>query len=96
MAYENKRRDMDDNTLLLFANEQARGEKDPKYKGFGKQGGVDVWVSAWANRSKDGKPYLKIKTKPKQEQRRESYERSQQPFDDRNPPPPSEEDFMPF
>ena len=77
MSYEPK--PLEPGTLLLFKNDDRRDEKDPSHKGHGKDlGGTDVWVSAWLNKSKDGKPYMKIRLKAKQEQRRESYTRSQE------------------
>lgn len=74
MAYE--RREQPDDQITLFRNDQARGEKDPTYKGSGKVNGRDYWCSGWVNVSrKDGSKYLKVKFQPKQEQRRENYDR---------------------
>lgn len=66
---------LEDGTILLFKNEEQRNDKDPKYKGHGKAGGVDVWASGWINESREGKTYMKIKLQPKQERRRDDYER---------------------
>lgn len=92
MAYGNQqRKELEPGTILMFQNEDRRaGKEDPHGKGYGKDvGGTDVWVAGWRNISKkDGKPYWKIMLKPKQEERRETYERAQQ--EER---PPAKDDF---
>lgn len=77
-----------DNTLTLFKNDDRRNERDPVYKGQGTIDGREYWVSGWVNESrKDGRKYLSVKVKPKQETRRDNYERrdarrEQAPLDD--------------
>lgn len=76
MAFERKERP--DDQITLFKNDDRRDEKDPQYKGQGKVSGREFWASAWVNKSREGNSYMKIKLKPKQEQRRETYSRQQQ------------------
>lgn len=77
MAFEHKERP--DDTLALFKNDDRRDDRDPLYKGQGKVNGRDFWASAWVNESrKNGSKYLSIKLKPKQEQRRETYNRQKE------------------
>ena len=72
------RNPLEPGTILLFKNDESRGAKDPTHKGHGKDlGGTDVWASAWLNVSQDGRQYMKVRLKPKQEVRRETYERQQ-------------------
>jgi hypothetical protein len=63
VAYELK-----DLTGSLWANDNRSGENDPAYKGSAKIGGVEHWVSLWKKTSKNGKAYLSLSFKPKQEQ----------------------------
>lgn len=104
MAFGRQRRDdarndkQFDNTNrgILFENDRKRGDKDPDYKGSINVDGREYWLSGWEKDTKRG-PALSLSIQPKQEQRRESYERSrdaQAParrsnddYDDRNPPP---------
>ena len=62
MSYEQK-----DNDLVLFKNDKKESDKHPDYKGSGRVNGVDVWLSAWINKSKDGKTYMSLKTQNKEE-----------------------------
>lgn len=62
MSYEQK-----DNDLVLFKNDKKESDKHPDYKGGGMVNGVEVWLSAWINKSKDGKTYMSLKTQNKQE-----------------------------
>jgi hypothetical protein len=62
MAYEQK-----DLTGSLWPNENKSGENDPVYKGSAKIDGVEHWVSLWKKTSKNGKTYLSLSFKPKQE-----------------------------
>lgn len=56
-------------TGVLFGNDNQReGKKDPDAKGSATIGGVDYWVSAWTNTTKDGKKYQRLKFKAKDAQ----------------------------
>lgn len=60
MAYEQK-----DLTGSLFKNDRKESDTHPDYKGSALIGGVDHWLDAWINVSKDGKKYMSLKLKPK-------------------------------
>lgn len=60
-----------DNELsgVLFKNDNQReGKQDPNAKGSATIGGVEYWVSAWTNTTKDGKKYQRLKFKAKEQQ----------------------------
>lgn len=72
-----------DNSGALFKNDRARGDKDPDYKGEITVAGRDYWISAWLNESeRDGQRYLGLKLTPKNEERRQSYQRPGRRDDD--------------
>lgn len=45
----------------LFKNDKQRNDKDPVYKGTAEVDGVQYWMAAWLNESKDGEKYMSIK-----------------------------------
>ena len=73
MAYEQR-----DNEIVLFPNDKKQSDKDPNAKGQGMVNGVEVWVSAWTNTSKNGLKYQKLKVTPKDD----SGQGDQRPADD--------------
>lgn len=52
---------------VLFKNNSRETDSQPHYKGSAQINGCEMWLSAWINTSKDGKQYLSIRFKPKQE-----------------------------
>lgn len=57
-----------DNNLkgVLFKNEDKRdGKRDADYRGHCEISGVQYWLDAWINSSKDGKKYMSLQFKPK-------------------------------
>lgn len=80
MAYGGQQRKQFDDTNrgILFKNDRKRSDKHPDYRGSLNVGGVDHWLSAWRKDTKNG-PALSISIEPKQEARRDSYERSREP-----------------
>ena len=55
-----------DNSGALFKNDRKReGKKDADYRGTALIAGVEYYVDAWVNESKDGRKYLGVKYKPK-------------------------------
>jgi len=57
-----------DNSGALFKNDRKReGKKDADYRGTALIAGVEYYVDAWVNESKDGRKYLGVKYKPKGE-----------------------------
>ena len=70
----------------LFKNTKQRNDKDPGYQGSVRVNGVDYWLSAWLNTSKNGEKYFGLKVKPK------NVPKTEEPV----PPPAPEEDDVPF
>ncbi len=62
MAYEQK-----DGTGSLFKNDKKTEETHPDYNGSVLLGGVAYWQNAWINTDKNGKKYMSIKYKPKEQ-----------------------------
>lgn len=65
MAFERK-----DNTGAFFKNDQKeqgneQHEHYSDYRGEGKIDGVDYWMDAWINTSKDGRKYMSVRFRPK-------------------------------
>lgn len=56
-----------DNSGVLFKNDRKETDNHPDYKGWGMVSGVEVWVSAWVKKSKQGKMYMSLSIKPKGE-----------------------------
>jgi hypothetical protein len=57
------------NSGALFKNKE-KDESHPTwadYKGSINVDGTDYWLSAWLKKSKDGKPYMSLSVKPKNE-----------------------------
>ena len=86
MSYEQK-----DNDLVLFKNDKKETDKHPDYKGSGMVNGVEVWLSAWINKSKDGKVYMSLKTQNKQEVQSQGMAQARQAMD--KPKAPPQDDF---
>ena len=60
MAYERK-----DNSGAIFQNTKRRTDKDPTGQGDALIDGVEYWISAWTNKTNDGKAYYAVKFKRK-------------------------------
>lgn len=55
-----------DNSGALFKNDRKReGKKDADYRGTALIAGVEYYVDAWVNETKDGRKYFGVKYKPK-------------------------------
>lgn len=79
-----------DNSGVLFRNSRKETEKHPDYTGSATIGGVEYWISAWVNESKDGKKYFAFSFKVKDEQP------SLPPANDVAAPPSTPVDDLPF
>lgn len=55
------------NSGALFKNADKETDLHPDYKGSAQVGGVDYWLSAWINTDKDGKKYMAVKFKAKEQ-----------------------------
>jgi hypothetical protein len=63
MAYEQK-----DLEGSLFRNDdKEEGSKHPDYKGSATINGVQYWLSSWLNTGKNGKKYMQIRFKAKED-----------------------------
>lgn len=51
----------------LFKNDAKSSDNQPDYKGSLNVGGTDFWVSSWIKTSKDGKKYMSLSVKAKDE-----------------------------
>jgi hypothetical protein len=74
MAYEPK-----PNTGSLFKNDRKESDNHPDYKGSALIGGVDHWLDAWINETNDGRKYMSLKFKVKEQGRGGSAPRTAQP-----------------
>ena len=59
-GYDNK-----PDTGVLFKNTDKTKDTDPDYRGSGKVGGCDYWISGWVNTSQNGTKFMSLKMKPK-------------------------------
>ena len=53
------------NRGALFKNDKKETDSHPDYKGSVNVGGVDMWLSAWLKKSKEGKTYMSLSVQPK-------------------------------
>ena len=61
MAYEQK-----PNTGSLFKNDRKESDNHPDYKGSALIDGLgECWLDAWINTTSDGRKYMSLKLKPK-------------------------------
>lgn len=82
-----------DNNLsgALFQNDRQEKDGDPDMKGSCEVDGVEYWVAAWWNKTKDGVEYLKFKLNPKDanggrgQQQRQPYGQGNRPGNSRGP-----------
>lgn len=61
MAYE-----MKDNTGSLFKNDRREKDTHAHAKGTALIDGVEYWIDAWTNETKDGQKYQSLKFKAKE------------------------------
>ena len=54
-------------TGSLFRNDKREKESQPNAKGSALVGGIEYWVSAWTNATKDGEPYQSLRFSRKDE-----------------------------
>jgi hypothetical protein len=63
MAFEQK-----DNSGTIWVNDRKDQDTHPDRTGTARIGGADYWVNGWLRKTKDGKPYLALSFRHKQEQ----------------------------
>jgi adenine-specific DNA methylase len=89
------------NTGALFQNDRKENDKHPDRTGSGEVAcphcgsSWQVWLSGWLRKTKDGKPFLSISLRPKEDQKRNALtkEESRDAQAPRRPPPRSEDYF---
>ena len=57
------------NTGALFKNDRKESERHPDYTGSINVGGTDYWLSAWLKTDRNGKRFMSLSVKPKDEVR---------------------------
>ena len=57
----------DTNRGVLFRNEKKETEKHADYRGELNVDGTEFWLSAWVKESKNGKKFMSLSVKPKDE-----------------------------
>jgi uncharacterized protein (DUF736 family) len=62
MAYE-----QNPNSGSIFRNTEKQSDTHPDYSGSLDVGGVAYWVNGWVKTSQNGKKYLSLSVKPKQQ-----------------------------
>src|SRR5262245_18594540 len=62
VAFEQK-----DNSGSVWVNDRKEQDTHPDRTGSAKIDGVDYWVNGWLRKTNDGKPYLSLSFKPKQD-----------------------------
>jgi hypothetical protein len=58
-----------DNSGSLFKNERKDKDTHPDYTGNGMIDGREYWFSAWIKKDRNGKSFMSLAFKPKEEQK---------------------------
>lgn len=53
----------------LFRNQDKKTDSHPDYTGSAKIDGTEFWISGWLNESREGRKYLSLKFKEKEDVR---------------------------
>ena len=86
MEYDNSNRG------VLFKNDRKTEEKHPDYTGsYMDADGADHWLDAWLAKDKNGKTYMRVKTKLKDEAHKQGMQQARQAIQ-----PKELEDDLPF
>ena len=91
MAYEIK-----PETGSLFKNDRKESDTHPDYKGTALLSGVEHWMDAWINTTKDGSKYMSLKFKPKEDRNSNPGVQSTYGSGNRLPEPMPLDDEVPF
>ena len=54
-----------ENSGVLFINDRKQTENQPDRKGTARIGGVDMWISGWVKKDKNGNPFMSLSFTPK-------------------------------
>lgn len=71
-----------ENSGALLKNTRKETDKHPDYTGSATIAGVEYWISAWVNESKDGKKYFAMNFNPKDAKGEAAQPKPQTPKDD--------------
>lgn len=88
-----------DNSMrgVLFKNDKASDNPNaPAYKGNGEVNGVEVWLSAWVKKSKNGVSYMSLSFENKEDQVAATPVASDVPIDAVHQPAVADDDDIPF
>lgn len=66
------------NRGALFKNDRKEKDTHPDYKGLLNVGGVDHWLDAWLKTDKNGKKFMSVSVKPKEQRAPEPAPRAPQ------------------
>lgn len=77
MAYEQK-----DNSGSLWVNDKKTADNHPDRTGSLMVNGQEFWINGWLRKTQDGKPYLSLSVKPKEQQQAKQAPRRQSRQDD--------------
>lgn len=66
----------------IFRNDRRTKDSQPTHRGDCKIDGVDYWISAWTNETKDGSKYFGLKFEKKEEQTGSAPPPAQQELDE--------------
>ena len=54
-----------ENSGVLFINDRKQTENQPDRKGTARIGGIDMWISGWVKKDKNGNPFMSLSFTPK-------------------------------
>lgn len=60
------------NRGTLFTNDKKEQDNHPDFNGSLNVGGTEYWISGWKKKSKEGKSFLSLSIKEKQDRPRQS------------------------
>ena len=77
MAYEQR-----DNSGSLFKNDKKTSDRHPDYRGSGKVGGVEVWISGWIKKTRAGDTFMSLSIEPKEREQERAEPIGQRDYED--------------
>lgn len=87
-------KDYDNNmTGALFVNDKKQSDNHPDRKGSCEIDGVEYWISGWIKKTKDGKQFLSLSFRVKDEGSGGGRSSSSKPADRK---PPKDDNEIPF
>lgn len=71
-----------ENRGTLFTNDKKEQDNHPDFNGSLNVGGTEYWISGWKKKSKEGKGFLSLSVKVKQDAPRQSNQPTRKAKDD--------------